>query len=131
MARSPVGPPQQAPMGAHAQTHAHAQAHAHGYSPRSQWSNNTSHQSSILEDEGIAAEMDSAHGGIAHAHGMAALVDSISTGQREAEEEEEEKPAMKYRIPLLGANNTGKTALVSQFLTSEYMNTYDASLGMH
>ena len=30
---------------------------------------------------------------------------------------------------MMGMNETGKTALVSQFLTSEYMNTYDASLG--
>lgn len=29
-----------------------------------------------------------------------------------------------------GAAGVGKTALVSQFMTSEYMNTYDASLGM-
>jgi GTPase SAR1 family protein len=28
-----------------------------------------------------------------------------------------------------GAAGVGKTALVSQFMTSEYMNTYDASLG--
>ena len=36
---------------------------------------------------------------------------------------------VKYRVCMLGMNDTGKTALVSQFLTSEYMNTYDASLG--
>ena len=30
---------------------------------------------------------------------------------------------------LLGDAGVGKTALVSQFMTSEYMNTYDASLG--
>ncbi len=35
----------------------------------------------------------------------------------------------KYRVCVLGQSGTGKTALVSQFLTSEYMNTYDASLG--
>jgi GTPase SAR1 family protein len=29
----------------------------------------------------------------------------------------------------IGAAGVGKTALVSQFMTSEYMNTYDASLG--
>ncbi|CAH1392709.1 unnamed protein product [Nezara viridula] len=34
----------------------------------------------------------------------------------------------KYRIVLLGESGVGKTALVSQFMTSEYMNTYDASL---
>lgn len=30
-----------------------------------------------------------------------------------------------------GAAGVGKTALVSQFMTSEYMNTYDASLGKY
>lgn len=30
---------------------------------------------------------------------------------------------------MLGDSGVGKTALVSQFMTSEYMNTYDASLG--
>ncbi|XP_033225805.1 uncharacterized protein LOC117178488 [Belonocnema kinseyi] len=34
----------------------------------------------------------------------------------------------KYRVVLLGDSGVGKTALVSQFMTSEYMNTYDASL---
>ncbi|XP_071442900.1 GTP-binding protein REM 1-like [Hetaerina americana] len=40
--------------------------------------------------------------------------------------DEEETP--KYRVVLLGDSGVGKTALVSQFMTSEYMNTYDASL---
>ena len=35
----------------------------------------------------------------------------------------------KYRVCLLGSSNTGKTSLVTQFMTSEYMNTYDSSLG--
>ncbi|XP_066137975.1 uncharacterized protein [Euwallacea fornicatus] len=35
----------------------------------------------------------------------------------------------KYRVVTLGDAGVGKTALVSQFMTSEYMNTYDASLG--
>ena len=35
----------------------------------------------------------------------------------------------QLRVCMLGLNGTGKTALVSQFLTSEYMNTYDVSLG--
>ena len=30
---------------------------------------------------------------------------------------------------MLGAPAVGKTAIVSQCLTSDYMNTYDASLG--
>ncbi|KAL5286747.1 REM1 family protein [Megaselia abdita] len=34
----------------------------------------------------------------------------------------------RYRIVLLGDAGVGKTALVSQFMTSEYMHTYDASL---
>ncbi len=35
----------------------------------------------------------------------------------------------KYRVCVLGQNDAGKTALVAQFLTSEYIDTYDASLG--
>lgn len=41
----------------------------------------------------------------------------------------EEREIPKYRVVLLGDSGVGKTALVSQFMTSEYMNTYDASLG--
>ncbi|XP_043253405.1 uncharacterized protein LOC122397948 [Colletes gigas] len=44
----------------------------------------------------------------------------------ESDEMQEEIP--KYRVVLLGDSGVGKTALVSQFMTSEYMNTYDASL---
>lgn len=35
----------------------------------------------------------------------------------------------RYRVVMLGEASVGKTALVSQFMTSEYMHTYDASLG--
>lgn len=35
----------------------------------------------------------------------------------------------RYRVVMMGDAGVGKTALVSQFMTSEYMNTYDASLG--
>lgn len=35
----------------------------------------------------------------------------------------------RYRIVMLGDSGVGKTALVNQFMTSEYMHTYDASLG--
>ncbi|XP_023309804.1 ras-related protein Rap-2a-like [Anoplophora glabripennis] len=40
----------------------------------------------------------------------------------------EEIEVPKYRVVMLGDAGVGKTALVSQFMTSEYMNTYDASL---
>lgn len=40
----------------------------------------------------------------------------------------EDQEIPKYRVVLLGEAGVGKTALVSQFMTSEYMNTYDASL---
>ncbi|KAF5282288.1 hypothetical protein FQA39_LY17650 [Lamprigera yunnana] len=40
----------------------------------------------------------------------------------------EETEVPKYRVVMLGDSGVGKTALVSQFMTSEYMNTYDASL---
>lgn len=42
----------------------------------------------------------------------------------------DEDETRRYRVVLLGDSGVGKTALVSQFMTSEYMNTYDASLGM-
>uniref|UniRef100_A0A0C9R2C1 RABH1B protein n=1 Tax=Fopius arisanus TaxID=64838 RepID=A0A0C9R2C1_9HYME len=42
--------------------------------------------------------------------------------------ESEAEDVPKYRVVLLGDSGVGKTALVSQFMTSEYMNTYDASL---
>ncbi|XP_008205042.2 uncharacterized protein LOC100119620 isoform X2 [Nasonia vitripennis] len=42
--------------------------------------------------------------------------------------ESEGEEVTKYRVVLLGDSGVGKTALVSQFMTSEYMNTYDASL---
>lgn len=44
-------------------------------------------------------------------------------------ESEEMEEISKYRVVLLGDSGVGKTALVSQFMTSEYINTYDASLG--
>ena len=52
------------------------------------------------------------------------IQDDHEVGPDEIDEE-----AQKHRVCLLGTNDVGKTALVNQFLTSEYMNTYDASLG--
>ncbi|XP_036225012.1 uncharacterized protein Rgk2 isoform X3 [Bactrocera oleae] len=40
----------------------------------------------------------------------------------------EPPPPARYRIVMLGDSGVGKTALVNQFMTSEYMHTYDASL---
>ncbi|CRK92522.1 CLUMA_CG006084, isoform A [Clunio marinus] len=40
----------------------------------------------------------------------------------------EPTPSPRYRVVMLGDSATGKTALVNQFMTSEYMHTYDASL---
>ncbi|CAL4096211.1 unnamed protein product, partial [Meganyctiphanes norvegica] len=34
----------------------------------------------------------------------------------------------KYRVVLLGQSGVGKTSLVTQFMTSDYINTYDTSL---
>ena len=41
----------------------------------------------------------------------------------------DEDEVEKIRVCMLGDNGVGKTALVSQFLTSDYIDTYDASLG--
>lgn len=35
----------------------------------------------------------------------------------------------RYRVVMLGHSGVGKSALVNQFMTSEYISTYDASLG--
>ena len=43
----------------------------------------------------------------------------------------EEGETEKLRVCLLGHIGVGKTSLVSQFMTSDFMNTYDASLGIH
>ncbi|KAE8747219.1 hypothetical protein FOCC_FOCC006086, partial [Frankliniella occidentalis] len=40
----------------------------------------------------------------------------------------QEEQINKFRVVLLGESGVGKTALVSQFMTSEYIHTYDASL---
>ena len=44
-------------------------------------------------------------------------------------QEESEDTVEKIRVCMMGDNGVGKTALVSQFLTSDYIDTYDASLG--
>ncbi|XP_066960131.1 uncharacterized protein [Macrobrachium rosenbergii] len=41
---------------------------------------------------------------------------------------ESELEVAKYRVVLLGESGVGKSSLVTQFMTSEYINTYDASL---
>ncbi|KAK3930391.1 Ras-related protein Rab-25 [Frankliniella fusca] len=40
----------------------------------------------------------------------------------------QEEQISKFRVVLLGESGVGKTALMSQFMTSEYIHTYDASL---
>ena len=34
-------------------------------------------------------------------------------------------PPQQYRVAMLGASGVGKSALTSQFLSSDHMNTYD------
>ncbi|XP_035452274.1 uncharacterized protein LOC118277540 [Spodoptera frugiperda] len=52
----------------------------------------------------------------------------VDSASLDTPDEDEMDPIPKYRVVLLGDAGVGKTALVSQFMTSEYMNTYDASL---
>ncbi|KPJ18476.1 GTP-binding protein REM 1 [Papilio machaon] len=52
----------------------------------------------------------------------------VDSGSLTTPDEDDLDPIPKYRVVLLGDAGVGKTALVSQFMTSEYMNTYDASL---
>ncbi|XP_062553133.1 uncharacterized protein LOC134218228 [Armigeres subalbatus] len=56
-----------------------------------------------------------------------ATVDSLPSSPN-ADEEDSEPVPTRYRVVMLGDSGVGKTALVSQFMTSEYMHTYDASL---
>lgn len=55
-------------------------------------------------------------------------MDSLPASPDESENMEPPPPA-RYRVVMLGDAGVGKTALVNQFMTSEYMHTYDASLG--
>ncbi|XP_039750578.1 uncharacterized protein LOC120626862 isoform X1 [Pararge aegeria] len=52
----------------------------------------------------------------------------VDSASLDTPDDDELDPIPKYRVVLLGDSGVGKTALVSQFMTSEYMNTYDASL---
>ncbi|KAH8285556.1 hypothetical protein KR054_010884 [Drosophila jambulina] len=56
-----------------------------------------------------------------------ANVDSLPASPDDSENLEPPPPA-RYRVVMLGDAGVGKTALVNQFMTSEYMHTYDASL---
>ena len=56
-----------------------------------------------------------------------ARVSNCSPAETDVGGQEEQYP--KYRVCLLGHQTVGKSSLVTQFLTSDYMNTYDASLG--
>ncbi|EDS31671.1 conserved hypothetical protein [Culex quinquefasciatus] len=57
-----------------------------------------------------------------------ATVDSLPSSPVGGDEEDSEPIPTRYRVVMLGDSGVGKTALVSQFMTSEYMHTYDASL---
>ena len=54
-----------------------------------------------------------------------------SDAEAQAMDDNEEREQLRFRVCLMGESQVGKTSLVSQFLTSEYMNTYDASLGTY
>jgi hypothetical protein len=111
MARSP-------PNAAFSFGHGHEQ-HAAAHS--SPWS--SSHQSFVDEaEEEAAAEAAFEDDG-------PAVTAAAAGGLTTAGPEETAPDPVKYRVCMLGLNDTGKTALVNQFLTSEYMNTYDVSLG--
>lgn len=49
----------------------------------------------------------------------------------EAEDEAGSERVATYKVGMLGASEVGKTALIAQFTTSDYICAYDASLGKH
>ena len=49
--------------------------------------------------------------------------------ENDSDVEDSVEGPVKFRVCILGHTGTGKTSLVNQFLTSEYMNAYDTSLG--
>ena len=55
------------------------------------------------------------------------LPNSDSNSARASPGPELESP--RFRVCMMGESQVGKTSLVSQFLTSDFLNTYDASLG--
>ncbi|XP_053689210.1 uncharacterized protein LOC128738241 [Sabethes cyaneus] len=57
-----------------------------------------------------------------------ATVDSLPSSPAPDDDDDSEPIPTRYRVVMLGDSGVGKTALVSQFMTSEYMHTYDASL---
>lgn len=46
-----------------------------------------------------------------------------------ASSRESSTTTVPYKVVMLGAAGVGKTSLVSQFMTSEYLHAYDTSLG--
>ena len=60
---------------------------------------------------------------------------SRSNSLAPADQETEEKPVsppkevISYTVAILGARGVGKTALISQFMTSECINAYDRQRG--
>ena len=60
---------------------------------------------------------------------MLGYSDSNSARVSPGPELEDEAGSPRFRVCLMGESQVGKTSLVSQFLSSEFLNTYDASLG--
>lgn len=46
-----------------------------------------------------------------------------------ASSRESSTTTVPYKVVMLGATGVGKSSLVSQFMTSEYLHAYDTSLG--
>ena len=89
-----------------------------GHSQRSPWS--TCGSSSVADNlEDLGDEF---------ANFVALNKQSLSEFRADTDAPEETE---RLRVCLLGHFGVGKTALVSQFMTSDYMNTYDASLGKY
>ena len=42
-----------------------------------------------------------------------------------------QEPWVPLKVVIMGASGVGKTGLTAQFMTSEYLNTYETSLGIY
>lgn len=81
----------------------------------------------------LSAVRGAAGGGGSNAAAAAAVTAALHNGCLDPDLEVERAvgpPPAAHRVAMLGASGVGKSALTSQFLSSDHMNTYDAVGGL-